>query len=230
MGEGGCLGRDGSCRPPTEDRVTWALTLAATAVRLTWVSRDGASVATTLVMVAALVVVGQATSSSSPFSSASSVLVDLSAIVHLAVNTGTNLQNKQERITYYRNLDKKVPSTYFSGELGGVSEEITPANDDTAATCVAFSALLPTSLTDTRLAWWCGDMALGDTLSGPLPTSLVLSLLITFAFAVPLTTSARRFSPQSGCWWCGCCDWVESIIVWCCCLLVGTWAECSAKN
>lgn len=64
------------------------------AATLTRVSREGASVATTVVMVAAFVVVGHV-ESSSPFNRASSVLVDLSAIVHLAVNTGTNLENKQ---------------------------------------------------------------------------------------------------------------------------------------
>lgn len=86
-GVDGCLGTSGRLSCLLGGAWPRVLILAAT---LTWASRGGASDDTAIVIVAALVVVGQAVSNS-PFKRASSVLVDLSAIVHFAVNTGTNL-------------------------------------------------------------------------------------------------------------------------------------------
>lgn len=69
---------------------TWFLVLV---LATTCAGLGGASDGTTVVIVAAFVVVGHGTSNS-PFRSTSSVFVDLSAIVHLVVRTGTNL-NKE---------------------------------------------------------------------------------------------------------------------------------------
>lgn len=70
---------------------TWFLVLL---LQVTMVPvRDGASVGTTVVMVAAFVVVGHGMSKS-PFSRASSVFVDLSAMVHLTGRAGTSLKQR----------------------------------------------------------------------------------------------------------------------------------------
>lgn len=74
---------------------TWFLVLV---LATTCVGLGGASDGTTVVIVAAFVVVGHGTSNS-PLSSASSVFVDLSAMVHFVVRTGTNLNIQHYRIS-----------------------------------------------------------------------------------------------------------------------------------